>query len=35
LLLGASIKDLGKSDLLIDAAELDPHKKRFELKISG
>jgi hypothetical protein len=28
--LGGSIKDLGTSDSLIDAAELDPHKQRFE-----
>jgi hypothetical protein len=28
--LGASIKDLGKSDSLIDQAELDPHRARFE-----
>jgi hypothetical protein len=28
--LGGSIKDLGTSDSLIDAAELDPHKRRFE-----
>jgi len=28
--LGGSIKDLGKSDSLIDAAELDEHKQRFE-----
>jgi hypothetical protein len=28
--LGASIKDLGKSDSLIDSADLDVHKKRFE-----
>jgi hypothetical protein len=28
--LGGSIKDLGKSDSLIDSAELEPHKKRFE-----
>ncbi len=28
--LGASIKDLGRSDSLIDSAQLDPHKKRFE-----
>jgi hypothetical protein len=28
--LGASIKDLGKSDSLIDSALLDPHKQRFE-----
>jgi hypothetical protein len=28
--LGGSIKDLGTSDSLIDTAELDPHKKRFE-----
>ena len=28
--LGHSIKDLGGSDTLIDSAELDPHKKRFE-----
>lgn len=28
--LGGSIKDIGTSDSLIDAAELDPHKKRFE-----
>lgn len=28
--LGASIKDLGLSDSLIDSAELEPHKKRFE-----
>jgi hypothetical protein len=27
---GASIKDLGKSDSLIDSALLDPHKQRFE-----
>jgi hypothetical protein len=28
--LGGSIKDLGKSDSLIDSAELEPHQKRFE-----
>jgi hypothetical protein len=28
--LGASIKDLGLSDSLIDSAQLDPHKMRFE-----
>jgi hypothetical protein len=28
--LGGSIKDLGTSDSLIDSAELDLHKKRFE-----
>jgi hypothetical protein len=28
--LGASIKDLGKSDSLIDQAKLEPHRKRFE-----
>jgi hypothetical protein len=27
---GHSIKDLGASDTLIDLAELDPHKRRFE-----
>jgi hypothetical protein len=27
---GASIKDLGKSDSLIDSALLAPHKQRFE-----
>jgi len=27
---GHSIKDLGGSDTLIDSAELDPHKNRFE-----
>jgi len=28
--LGGSIKDLGINDSLIDGAELDPHKQRFE-----
>jgi hypothetical protein len=28
--LGGSIKDLGKTDSLIDSAEPDPHKKQFE-----
>lgn len=28
--IGHSIKDLGKSDALIDAAQLDPVQKRFE-----
>jgi hypothetical protein len=33
---GASIKDLGKSDSLIDSALLDPHKQRFdELRLRG
>ena len=28
--MGGSIKDLGKRDSLIDSAELEPHKKRFD-----